>query len=342
MTFIYKAKREFRAAWANRVLSTHIKQSSVEQETERTLTETMGEYMTLGAVVLRYGGWEWKEGVAGAKRLASRCALMGGRWIKQCPFSRLQMYFVVTHRHLDVFERAWSKKTEEYGVTEVASDAAGSEGPAPAAPTAAASAGASASGQAAACATPAAGAVPSTPRPAGGPPMTPGQKQVGQQGGEGHGGQGEGLPLDPTPTPKPKPVNPHAARSREAMQVKQMIMKHTSAARELLQKVRDDDDFAWARNPDNMGKLEEAMNVFQSSLTPFARDMLVYDLKQCLSKVGSDAWVLRLNEFVSLKESIVPVQREKEQLMAMHKALMASRQTASQPRRAASFKKDAL
>ena len=82
-----------------------------EQTTSYCHVDTrLGQYYTYGALVQKYGGWSWPEGVAGATRRAGRCALLGGRWIRRdSAFPDLNCYLVLDVIHQGIFERKWQE-----------------------------------------------------------------------------------------------------------------------------------------------------------------------------------------------------------------------------------------
>ena len=56
-----------------------------------------GDYLTFGALVVKFGGWEWPPAREGALRQALKCAKMGGDWTFMDEDSGLQKFFALEH-----------------------------------------------------------------------------------------------------------------------------------------------------------------------------------------------------------------------------------------------------
>ena len=98
-----KEKQEFLREWALKHYA-YVRQSKSFTKAYREVNTTRGEYLTFGGVVVKYGGWERPEGVAGARRLAAKCRLLGGKWIsRDSTFSQLDFYFVLNREYMGRF-----------------------------------------------------------------------------------------------------------------------------------------------------------------------------------------------------------------------------------------------
>ena len=71
-----EAKAKFRREWAARVFA-DVLQGKEYNSSWREVDRRAGAYLTLGAIVQAYGGWEWPPAIAGAKLTCSKCALFG-------------------------------------------------------------------------------------------------------------------------------------------------------------------------------------------------------------------------------------------------------------------------
>jgi hypothetical protein len=95
-------KRIYRETWAKKKFESSVQGKRFEQEYQ-TIDSTLGEYLTFGAVVVKYGGWQWAPAVAGAKKTAAKCTLLGGKWSMKDEFSGMHMFFGLAEgprRHL--------------------------------------------------------------------------------------------------------------------------------------------------------------------------------------------------------------------------------------------------
>ena len=64
----------------------------------------------MGGLVLKFGGWEWSEGVLGAKRYALQCSRKGGSWVHYDEWSGIWEFLKVDQE----FERLMSKKWSQF------------------------------------------------------------------------------------------------------------------------------------------------------------------------------------------------------------------------------------
>lgn len=104
----WAAKREFREQWAKRKFAGYAAGRSYNRSFESS-EETEGEFLTFGAIVQKLGGFKWSAAVAGAQRLCSRCAALGGKWIRKDEFTGMYMFYFVSHKHKETFARKWAE-----------------------------------------------------------------------------------------------------------------------------------------------------------------------------------------------------------------------------------------
>jgi hypothetical protein len=110
-------KRLFRESWAKKKFESSLQGKRFEQEYQ-TIDTTLGEYLTFGAVVIKYGGWHWAPAVAGAKKTAAKCTLLGGKWSMKDEFSAMHMFLVLQKGHGDIFMKKWLEFEEQYNKKE--------------------------------------------------------------------------------------------------------------------------------------------------------------------------------------------------------------------------------
>ena len=73
------ARKQFRSDWAKEHFQ-YVLAEKTHEQSFRSVDETKGEWMTFGGLVLALGGWEWGPAVDGAKKIALKCARLGGKW----------------------------------------------------------------------------------------------------------------------------------------------------------------------------------------------------------------------------------------------------------------------
>ena len=61
----------------------HVLEAKIESQSVVERQRVKGEFMTFGQMVIALGGWQWPPAVAGAKRAAGKCALLGRGWLSR-------------------------------------------------------------------------------------------------------------------------------------------------------------------------------------------------------------------------------------------------------------------
>ena len=101
-------KKNFRERWAKDKYKEH---KRVKEKTEsRDIADIQeAEMLTFGALVNKFGGWQWEPAITGAKSHAAKCAAMGAPWVEKDEMSGLMMFRSLTRKTSDVFNRRWSE-----------------------------------------------------------------------------------------------------------------------------------------------------------------------------------------------------------------------------------------
>jgi hypothetical protein len=89
-------KKEIRVLWAQ-AQKAEIEKTKIYEESFSMTDIKDGEYRTLGAVIVKLGGWSDEHAVAGGKQLFGTCMLLGGEWTFKDPFSGMQMIYQIDH-----------------------------------------------------------------------------------------------------------------------------------------------------------------------------------------------------------------------------------------------------
>jgi hypothetical protein len=91
-------------------------QKAVESRSESTswqrVDKTNGEYLSLGAMIQRDGGWSDPHSVRGALTCAQKCTAMGGDWVMRHPQTNRMHYLCLRFGFSEEFTTAWEKKVE--------------------------------------------------------------------------------------------------------------------------------------------------------------------------------------------------------------------------------------
>eukprot|EP00969_Alexandrium_andersonii_P144475 6388712-Alexandrium_andersonii.AAC.1 len=340
---MFSARQAFRLAWAQ----TTYKEKTKERRHTRSwhdISEEIGEYMPLGAVVQKLGGWTDPLAIGGARRLASRCAKMGGKWCSYNNMTGLMDFLVVTRRNKNIFEEKWALYTREQEsrkppapAAAAAAAAAAATAPAQAATTAAAAtAGAKAGGKAAAAPAAAAAANPAalpSPGSAAGAEETaetpPGKKlprgkakaKAKAKAMENQANQGLLPPSDPDSGDTTKKIN---SNIRDATKLKAQILQVSAQATQMAKQIETSDDWAWAR-----GKLQSLLTSAQEDLdkclgSEFSKRFLYGDIKMVKSEATSAHELLTdLDNFLKVSVQLKALQNQHKRLLAMKQSFDA-------------------
>ena len=81
----WEEKRKFRKPWCMDKFKDYL-HSKNQSKAWSFVDETIGSSMTLVAIVQHFGGWAWAPAVQGARNVAAKCSMMGGKWVKMDDF----------------------------------------------------------------------------------------------------------------------------------------------------------------------------------------------------------------------------------------------------------------
>ena len=289
-------KKAFKLEWATRM-----KQACVEKRRESQhyadVDETWGEFLTFGALVVSFGGFEWKEGVDGAKQMFAKCVAMGGRWVWTCPLSNLVHVYKMKHIHKEVFSRKWERFLEEVS----GPDKQGAND-------------SSASGNAAADGTEG----QSTSKPAAkNKAKAAAAKAASAAKAAAAKGKAKSEGKDKAKGGKDGGAMTLAGTLKEAMSVKNIYIKVMTQAEGLIERINSGEDpkLEFARNEQGVGVLEKKVASAKAKLTPFMKEVLVNDTKWLKQRYEEAALKLQLDEFNLFAPWICAVQSSVETIL---------------------------
>ena len=281
-----QAKAEYRKSWSQAKFKNHV-EGKEHEESYTVIDSEKGSYKTFGALVVHYGGWGWPPAIKGAYMHAAKAARMGGQWSYVDGWSGLQHFFLLERRWEGIMSEKWSlfqkQITEVADKTELADDAANS------------------------------GAA----TPQGKSKAKAKAKAKALAGGEGDGGK--------------QPKKPHegggpddtADNLKEACRLKGLMAKYKLAGETLSAKIKTDADYKWARNGENMGLLDKALEALDLSLGDFGKEFLVHDHRQVKKWSSSpskfDLDIIKFNQTRLLIENI---KKQTDTIINMHKLRM--------------------
>ena len=266
-----KAKAECRARWAKTTYSKVIKEKTYTERYQE-INETLGEYFTLGGVVKEFGGWTWPPAVQGAKRLAAKAVMMGGKWSYVDTQSELRFFLVLKKINRELMENAWALfETEVHNSDNVPTD------PVAAASTAArADQGVGKPEKDKAEATP--GKKPKTPAKKG-KAATTGDEQNTDDNKEA-----------PAATKEKKLV-------ADMNRLKGQVNKHLTVAESLIKQIKDNKAYEWAQNDQNLGVLQMDLAKLRGMMSPFHHEFLLVDARVMKERVGAAVFLSEMSCF---------------------------------------------
>ena len=212
---------------------------------------------------------------------------MGGQWLRKDSFSNMYMFLVLEKQHSDIFNKKWKEfeefKTEKKSVAVEAPEAAVTT--------------TSASGS-------------------GTPSAAKGKAKAKAKGAGGPPSEKKAKPSDKTQAAKDL-----AELEKQAYQIKTQMMKTRMSATSFVQQVQSKVPYEWARNAENVGRLEAAITIMDE-MTDFAKEFLFQDMKALKTKTG-DFWQGELRDFVeTMQPKLADVSNITKELLMMHIAKM--------------------
>ena len=238
-----------------------------------------GEFYTFGALVIKYGGWQWPAAIQGAKNTAVQCSLLGGRWVKQDQWSKLMMYFVTTEKYSDMFNKKWSLLEQRLNETRPDSEAQPS--------TAAVSA-------------------PATGEKKDDQPKR-GEKKDAQQK---QGAKGKANAKNKSKANvAAKGTNDKAIN--EANRLKTKLIKVQAEATNLIARVKSGAAAYHAVNHVNAyGALEQSLKKLEDAFTEFDQDYLVKDIKTIKMAMSEGEFMSGIEQFARLESYVTDISFE--------------------------------
>lgn len=316
-------KRAYREQWAKTSFA-HMVKTKTYTKNYQVVDDDWGEYMTLGAAITHYGGYQWQPAIDGAKAMATRCMMLGGRWTYVDKHqSGLRFFLVMKKAHRERFEEAWSM------LRQATTDSLGAR------TTAIADSGAAASSA------------------DGDEGNQAGNGDAGNKTGKGKGRQAEAAGADITnvkagtkngggqapkskakakaqatkkggtpPTPNDKGGDASEKNKvllAKATKVKTLISKTIAAAKRLLSTIETSTAHSWAHNPQNHGLLQKAVADLDASMSPFHNEFMLTDGKLVKQRVGPHVFREELTSFINLKTKVGEVSDLQKSIVKMHK-----------------------
>jgi hypothetical protein len=293
-------KMAFKKEWAERKKLECI-ETRKEEKSWQEIDETVGEYVTLGALVVSFGGWEWREGVDGAKLMFARCVAMGGKWVWTCSLSKLVHVLKVKKIHKEIFSNKWQKFLEEVGGGgEAAIDGSSRTGETRAKGTKEEVEGRDAAKK-------------------GGTAEPKGKAKAHAKNKAEAKGKAAGKAKMTPAELESKQLNDTI---KAAMSVKSHYIKVVTMAKGLIGVIEGghNKNYDFAKNEQQLGLLQKELVALESKLNPVGQEVLLHEIKDLKSKYGSAKMAVQLKEFAGMSGDICKVQKVVDTIMKRARA----------------------
>ena len=289
-------KAEHKRNWAKTHFGNELKEKTFKSA-YKAVDTTLGEYLTFGATVIKFGGWSWKPAIVGAMNLFGRCARMGGTWSKIDKFSGLPVSFVLTQKHEETLDRSWELCIKEWQTT----------GAATVDPTA--------PGKKTLTGTKPAEDVPSNKRglPAGDRVEPAGKRAVRAGKAPGGGGQRSGASGGTAADKVAKKLNELLKDAATVKKDYARIIMLTTNTLECVKK--KEPGYAWAENPENHGHLTLLLEEVTGQVSKVGKDVLLLDTSALKKKYGKAELTSELENFKLLTPKLKQLEKSVTQLL---------------------------
>ena len=218
-------------------------------------------------------------GVLGCIKTAYKCSLMGAPWAQQHPQTERMEYTLLESSFAETFEGAWRASTEEVNPSIEINKGVAAHSQAP--------------------------------------------KRAAITEGDAEENPSKRRQTTPTKDKDPKPPATKDEKSTAAMQKKSCALKVqalqvTSSASALLQEIDERDDWSWARNAQNQGKIKAQLDDFRQCLTQFGRSLLAQDMAVLKKRVVPEQWAKELEGFLACKPKLDLLATTVRQMLKRH------------------------
>ncbi len=261
-------------------------------ESQMQVDTTKGQYLNFGMLCAEHGmQYNASTAIAAAYRWAQKCTQMGGKWVRFCKMSEELQYLFLRHEHVDQMVKAWTVHEEE-GIQQGKSSRGSLED---------VKEGDTAGDKQAAETLQALEDQEPKPKAKARRCSTKGEEQD-----------------EPKPKAKAKPTGGFDIEKqlKSATKLKTQYLAATSAANALVALVQGGgEEWQWARNEGNLGKLEAAIATLKGGMATFDTVFVASDTKEIKKRLGPEQLSDGLAKFLLLKSRIEDVDRARQRLL---------------------------
>jgi hypothetical protein len=286
---------KFRVDWAEKSFS-KFKEEKTFAKSWKRIDLQRGDYLNFDQLIGDQGGVQSRAAVQGAINLTRKCLRMGPPWVKRHPQTERVMFLRLHFAFSEEFEQCWSSYKREFDDTKgIETDVGQAANAAAAAPAASVD-------------VPADRHVPKDAKQKKVESSAPSSKAKAKA-------RNGGATDKPTISAELKAFNVLVAKTAK---VKAMILTHTTIGTELATQIKCDDDWIWARNDQNLGKLELMLKTLSNGITDFGRKILCQDMAEIKKGYSTDFLATPLNHFCEQASGFGDLSKLMSQLRKRH------------------------
>jgi len=287
---------KFRVDWAQKSFSKFKEEKSFAKSWKR-IDLQRGDYLNFDQLIGDQGGIGSRAAVQGAINLTRKCVRMGPPWIKRHPQTERIMFLRLHFAFSEEFEQCWSSyKAEMDDIKGLEADVGQAANAAAAAPAASVD-------------VPAANShVPKDAKQKKAESIAPSSKAKAKA-------RNGGATDKPTISAELKAFNVLVAKTAK---VKAMILMNTTIGMELATQIKCSEDWMWARNEQNLGKLELMLKTLSNGIKDFDRQILCQDMAEIKKGYTMEFLATPLNHFCEQASGFTDLSKLMSQLRKRH------------------------
>ena len=100
--------------------------------------------------------------------------------------------------------------------------------------------------------------------------------------------------------------------------LKSQVNKHVSAAESLIHQIKSNEEYMWARNPENLGVLQFCVAKMRGMMSPFHHEFLLVDARAMKEKVGCTVFYNEMQAFKATEAVLEHVVKTIKTIMKRH------------------------
>ena len=94
--------------WLEQKMAT-FREKKVFKKSWQRVDKTKGEYLPMGAIIIKEGGWSDKSAVQGGIALMQKCMTMGEPWLMKNPQTGRMNYLRLQFSYSEEFKQSWGQ-----------------------------------------------------------------------------------------------------------------------------------------------------------------------------------------------------------------------------------------